>query len=136
MLNTIQSMHIQVLLLFIEGLQPSQPHRVTSELLTISNLTDVECNTKHAHLGVCVCVWVGGGIAGLLLLFIEGLQPSQQHRLTSGLFTTSNLADVEYNTKHAHFTKVKHININRKLVPSVLLSQNLMANTVRRCWYH
>ena len=49
----------------------------------------------------------------LLLLFIEGLylQPSQPHRVTSGLFTKSNLTEVEYNTKHAHFTNVKHINI-------------------------
>ena len=29
---------------------------------------------------------------------------------------------LEYNTKHAHYTNVKHINIIRKLVPSVLLS--------------
>ena len=44
-------------------------------------------------------------------LFIEGLQPSQPHRVTSGLFTKSNLTQVEYNTKHAHFKNVKHINI-------------------------
>ena len=34
------------------------------------------------------------------------------------LFTKSNLTEVEYNRKHAHFTYVKHINIIRKLVPS------------------
>ena len=32
------------------------------------------------------------------------------------------LTDVENNTKHVHFTNLKHINIIRKLVPSVLLS--------------
>ena len=54
-------------------------------------------------------------------LFIEGLEPSQPHRVTSGLFTNSNLAQVEYNTKHAHYINVKHTNIIRKLVPSVSL---------------
>ena len=34
--------------LFIYYLQPSQPHRVTSELFTKLNLTKVENNTKHA----------------------------------------------------------------------------------------
>ena len=29
---------------------------------------------------------------------------------------------LEYNTKHAHYTNIKHINIIRKVVPSVLLS--------------
>ena len=33
-----------------------------------------------------------------------------------------NLTEVEKNTKHAHFTNVKHINTIRKFVPSVLLS--------------
>ena len=43
--------------------------------------------------------------------------------VTSGLFTTSNLTEVEYNRKkHAHFTNEKHIDIIRKLAPSVLLS--------------
>ena len=37
-------------------------------------------------------------------------KPSQPHRVTSGLFTISNLRKVEYNIKkHAHFTNVKHI---------------------------
>ena len=66
-----------------------------------------------------------------IYLFIEGLQPCQPHRITSGLFTNWNMAQVaynkhldymEYNTKHAHHANVKHINIIRKLVPSVLLS--------------
>ena len=30
------------------------------------------------------------------------------HRVTSGLLTSSNLAQVEYNTKHAHYINVKH----------------------------
>ena len=39
-----------------------------------------------------------------IYLFIEGLSPSQPHRvITSGLFTRSSLAQVEYNTKHAHY---------------------------------
>ena len=38
------------------------------------------------------------------------------------------------NTKNAHFTNVKHIHIIPKLVPSVLLSQN-MANKVWRYWH-
>ena len=49
------------------------------------------------------------------------LQPSQPHRVTSGLFNNSSLTEVEYNTKHAHLTHVKHINIIRMVVPSVLL---------------
>ena len=44
----------------------------------------------------------------IIYLFIEGLQPSEPHRVTPGLFTKSNLTKVEYNTKHAHFTNVKH----------------------------
>ena len=56
---------------------------------------------------------------------------------TSRHFTKSNLTEVKYNTKHAYFTKIKHINIIRKLVPSVLLSlKKRRANKVRRCWYH
>ena len=74
-----------------------------------------------------------------IYLFIEGLKPSQPHRVTPGLFTNSNLTQVEYNTKHAHFTftNIKHINIIRKLVPFVLLicCHKKMANKVRRCWY-
>ena len=42
-------------------------------------------------------------------------------RVTSRLFTSSNLAQVEHNTKHAHYINVKHTNIIRKVVPSVLL---------------
>ena len=42
----------------------------------------------------------------ILILFIYWrLIP---HRVTSGLFTKSNLTQVEYNKKHAHFTNVKH----------------------------
>ena len=44
------------------------------------------------------------------------------YRVNSGLFTQSNLSEVEYNTNNAHFTNVKHTNIIQKLVPSVLLS--------------
>ena len=46
----------------------------------------------------------GGGQRGGRDLFIylvtEGSQPSQLHRVTSGLFTSSNLTEVEYNTLH------------------------------------
>ena len=51
--------------------------------------------------------------------------------VTSGLFTGSNLTQLtytkhldylKYNTKHALYTNVKHINIIQKLFPSVLLS--------------
>ena len=47
----------------------------------------------------------GGKGEGYLFidLFIEGLQPSQPHRVTSGLLTSSNLTPVEYNTKHAQY---------------------------------
>ena len=49
-------------------------------------------------------------------------------------FTSSNLARVEYGTKHARFMNVKHTNIiRRKLVLSVLLLYK-MANKVRRSW--
>ena len=51
--------------------------------------------------------------------------------VTSELVTTSNLTEVKYNTKHAHFTNVKHINMIQKLVSSVMLSYK-MANKVRR----
>ena len=55
----------------------------------------------------------------------QGFSPNQ-------LFTK-----VEYNTKRARFTNVKHDNVIRKLVPSVLLSlKKNQANKVRRCWYH
>ena len=57
----------------------------------------------------------------VIYLFIEGLQPSQPHTVTSGLFTKSNLTQVEYNTEHAHVKNTTHINIIRKLVPSALL---------------
>ena len=50
-----------------------------------------------------------------IYLFIE------LYRVTSGLFTNSNLAQVEYNAKHAHCIKINHTNIIRKLVPSVSL---------------
>ena len=56
-----------------------------------------------------------------LYLLIEGLP----HRVTSGpLSTKSNLTEVEYNTKQAHFTNVKQRNIIRQLVPSVFLIKN------------
>ena len=52
----------------------------------------------------------------------EDFEPRQPYRVASGLFTRLNLTQVEYNTKYAHFTNVKHINIIGKLVPSVLFS--------------
>ena len=59
------------------------------------------------------------GDRGFICVFIQAC--SQPHRVTSGFSTSSNLAQVEYNTKHAHYIHVKHTNIIRKLVPSVLL---------------
>ena len=73
--------------------------------------------------GPSVCLLGRGFIYVFIYLFIYLFicwRPSQQHMVTSGLFTESNLTEVEYNTKHAHFTHVKQINIIRKLVPSVL----------------
>ena len=40
----------------------------------------------------------------------------------TGRFTSSNIAEVEYNTKHTHNINIQHTNIIMlKLVPSVLL---------------
>ena len=74
------------------------------------------------------------------LLFTEGLEPRQLHRVTSGLFTSWNLTEVTWYKKnlrymYTHRTYVKYINIIRKLVPSILLLSKI-ANKVRRCWYH
>ena len=56
----------------------------------------------------------------LIYLFLEG-SVNQPHRVTSGLFTKSNLIviPVEYNTKHADYTNVKHNNTlhNPKVSP-------------------
>ena len=38
-----------IIIISIEGLQQSKPHRVTSGLFNVSNLTTVKINTKHAH---------------------------------------------------------------------------------------
>ena len=46
-----------------------------------------------------------------MYLFIEGLYPSQPHRVTSGLFTKYDLTQVKCNTKHAQYINVKHTNI-------------------------
>ena len=43
-----------------------------------------------------------------LFIYVLDLGASQPHRVPSGLFTKSNLTEVEHNTKHAHFTNVKH----------------------------
>ena len=56
-----------------------------------------------------------------IYLFIEGLEPSQPHRVTLGLFTSSNLAQLEYTTKHAHYVNVKQIKHNPKVSPFILL---------------
>ena len=44
----------------------------------------------------------------IVYLFIGDLEPSQPLKVTSRLFTISNLAQVEHNTKHAHYINVKH----------------------------
>ena len=60
-------------------------------------------------------------LAGTLLLFIYW-RLIAQHRVISGLFTSSSLTRcIQYKTCTL-YTKVKHINIIRKLVLSVLLS--------------
>ena len=64
-------------------------------------------------------------------MLLKAYKPSQPHRVTSGLCTKSNLTEVEYNTKHAHFPNKKYINIIRKLVPSVI-ALIIKANKVRR----
>ena len=54
---------------------------------------------------------VGQGFGNFIYLFIYLLKahsPGTPHRVTSGRFTKSNLAEVENNTKHARFTNVKH----------------------------
>ena len=52
-----------------------------------------------------------------IYLFIEGLWPSQPHRVTSGLFTSSNLTHwIQYKTCTL-YSKVKHINIIYKVSP-------------------
>ena len=76
----------------------------------------------HIRGSCCPLFKTGQGMSRVILLIylsIEGLWPSQPHRVTSGLFTKSNLARVEYNTKHAHYISVKHTHIFRKLVFSV-----------------
>ena len=54
-------------------------------------------------------------IARTLISSFAFAQSTAQRHLRA--FTKSNLAEVENNTKHAHFTSVKHINIIRKLIP-------------------
>ena len=58
--------------------------------------------------------------------FNEGLQARQPHRVTSGLFTSSNLTQVEYNTKHEHYIyKCKTYKHNLKVSPfSIALIKN------------
>ena len=51
----------------------------------------------------------------LLFYFFEGL--GSPLRVTSGLFTSSNLTQVEYNTKHAHYTQT--LNVKHKHNPKV-----------------
>ena len=64
-------------------------------------------------MSVCLCIYV----------------PRKLLKPSSGLFTKSNLTEVENSIKHAHFTNEEH-NLIPKLVPSVLLSQK-KANKVR-----
>ena len=76
----------------------------------------------HTHVcNIVAFLYYSSTGKSTVYLFIEGLEPCQPHRVTSGLFAKSNLTQVEYNTKHAQFTNV-NINTIRKLVPSVLLS--------------
>ena len=58
--------------------------------------------------------------ARLFVYLLKAPSTAQGH--LRAVFTGSNLIQVEYNTKHAHFIKVKYINIIRKLVSSALLS--------------
>ena len=73
------------------------------------------CTHRHWHR--IFCEEMDRWIDYLCMCYIEGLQPRQPHRITSGLFrlfTQSALTQVEYNTKHAHFTNAKHRNIDRQ----------------------
>ena len=55
-------------------------------------------------------------ISGFYFILLKAytLYPRQPHRVTPGLFNQTNLTSVEYNTKHAHLTNVKH---NPKVSP-------------------
>ena len=56
----------------------------------------------------------------LVLAYTVIAQSTAQGHLRAS-FTSSNFAQVEYNTKHAHNINVKHTNMIQKLVPSVSL---------------
>ena len=90
-------------------------------------------NIKIAQTGGMMHCSSDNRIIYLFIYSLKAYNPRQPHRVTSGFFKNSNLTQVEYNTKQAHFTNVKHINMIRKLVP---LSLKKKANKVRRCWYH
>ena len=71
-----------------------------------------------------------------IYLFIEGVCPSQPHRVTSGLFTRSNPAQVVIQYKTCTVYKRKTYKHNPKVSPFGIALVNKMANKVRRCWYH
>ena len=56
----------------------------------------------------------------IIYLFIDLLKaykPRQPHRISSWLFTSSNLSQGEYSTKHAHYNKYKTSKHNPKVSP-------------------
>ena len=56
------------------------------------------------------------------LLFIVGQSISGGSRSPQGFSQVKFRTQVENNTKHAHYTNVKHTNVIQKVVPSVSLS--------------
>ena len=77
------------------------------------------------HLFIYVCIYL-----------LKAYSPVNPHRVTSELLTKSNLTEVEYNKKHAHFTNVRHIYKHKaKVSPFGIALIKKMANKVR-CWYH
>ena len=92
--------------------------RMRASFLDISSLSRCTSTSSFCRLlsscwtRFCNREWINV-IYLLIYLFIEGVWSSQPHRVTSGLFTRSNQAQVEYNTTHARCINVKYTNIIR-----------------------
>ena len=67
-----------------------------------------------------LCPSIRGKEQHYLCIYLRLIAQSA-HRVTSGIFTSSNLTQVKYNTTHAQYINVKHTNIIQKLIPLVLL---------------
>ena len=57
----------------------------------------------------------------LFIYLFKAYRPVNRTGSPQGFSQVQNLAQVEYNTKHAYYINVKRTNIIRKLVPPVLL---------------